>query len=522
MPSPAYGQFSSASVEGFIPVTPSIVPVTAGPISPIVDPKSPEYIKGQIEASLGSARLTTAFVGNIADGITDELLGNMFSACGEVKKWKRVLDVAGTPKTFGFLEFASAEGLLRLLRLLPNILLMGKNLNIKVDDQTKEYLGKFENAVQGYEATHKDSPNLSSTLEDDLKALEEINLYLKQKNLTSGMQFIEDKVRELTSGPSKEPQAPIAMEMPVQPASYRQPKESEQRASLTGWETSGYREREKRWEKREEEMERNRQQQQTRENERAERDKREKERLLQSLQTFDDSAYFLLTLEHLSVKERSIERKLASLNVSQFYMERSHWRERRRRELQKQLEFDAREAQREVEREVPSSRVNKVLGSASGEALGKRQQFSDGSQFGSKRQRIPLVTIEYDYAELISAGYDPESAKEKLLELKKEKIKKLVERIPVDRDALFQWDLDWDLVDINKALAWIDRNLDNVPGIRDKQTLASWLERKLLNQSSPLETVRSLELPQEEAELFVMRLWRYLVYESEARAYNLN
>lgn len=496
-------------------------PAVAPPVlSSTLDPKSPEYIKGQIEASLGSARLTTAFVGNIADGITDELLGNMFSACGEVKKWKRVLDVAGTPKTFGFLEFASAEGLLRLLRLLPNILLMGKTLNIKVDEQTKEYLGKFEQAVQTYEATHKDSPNLSMTLEDDLKALEEINLLLKQRNLTSGMQFIEDKVRELTSGPKEKEQ--IVVEMPAPQAPTKQTKEREQRASLTGWETSGYREREKRWEKREEEMERIRHEQELRENERIERDKKEKERILENLRTFDDSAYFLLALEHLSVKDRSIERKLASLNVSQFYMERSLWRERRRRELQKQLEYDGREAQREAEREDATSRVDRVLGSASGETLGKRSQFPDVPRFGSKRQRVPLVTVEYDYAELISAGYDPESAKEKLQSLKKEKIKKLVERIPIDRDALFKWDLDWDLVDINKAMAWIDRNLDNVPGITDKGILMTRLERKLLNQSDPTEIVQSLELHKDDAELFAMRLWRYLVYESEARAYNLN
>src|SRR5690606_28464829 len=111
----------------------------------------------------------------------------------------------GIPKSFGFIEFALAEGLLKLLRLLKDVPLFGKNLNMKTDDATREFLEKYNNAVKEYQASHPEAPQLAFTLEDDLRVLEELNILFKKRNFTPAMQFVEKKVQELTVGPVEEP-----------------------------------------------------------------------------------------------------------------------------------------------------------------------------------------------------------------------------------------------------------------------------------------------------------------------------
>lgn len=48
--------------------------------------------------------------------------------CGPVKSWKRFQASDGTPKGFGFCEFESAEGVLRVLRLLSKFNIDGQEL----------------------------------------------------------------------------------------------------------------------------------------------------------------------------------------------------------------------------------------------------------------------------------------------------------------------------------------------------------------------------------------------------------
>ncbi|KAJ3012187.1 UNVERIFIED_CONTAM: hypothetical protein HDU68_001335, partial [Siphonaria sp. JEL0065] len=92
-------------------------------------------------------KLTTAFVGNIADGIEDKWLEALFKNCGDVKSWNRVVNTSGAPLSFGFITFESAQSLHTLLHavarerraapggpLVPNpIPLKGKKLVVKID-----------------------------------------------------------------------------------------------------------------------------------------------------------------------------------------------------------------------------------------------------------------------------------------------------------------------------------------------------------------------------------------------------
>lgn len=48
------------------------------------------------------------------------------------------------PRAFGYCKFENAEGVLRAVRLLNDFELDGKNLLVKVDDNTKKYLEEYQ------------------------------------------------------------------------------------------------------------------------------------------------------------------------------------------------------------------------------------------------------------------------------------------------------------------------------------------------------------------------------------------
>jgi len=60
---------------------------------------------------------------------TDSII--FFKLCGTIKTWKRPQDLStGTPTSFGFYEFESAEGVLRALRLLTKLNIDGQELKV--------------------------------------------------------------------------------------------------------------------------------------------------------------------------------------------------------------------------------------------------------------------------------------------------------------------------------------------------------------------------------------------------------
>ncbi len=472
---------------------------------PIMELSADDQLRLQIENTLGCAKLTTAYVGNIADGVTDELLKTMFSVCGPVKRWKRLLDATGTPKSFGFIEFVLAEGLSRLLRLLKDVPLLGKSLNIKTDDQTRDYMAKYQGAIKVYQARQPEAPQLAFTLEEDIRILEELNALFKRRNFTPAMQFIETKVQELTVGPSEEPA--IVIEHPKSKSEEEgKPKEKIKKPSLTGWETAGYRDRERRWEIREANMAKTRAQDVEREMHREERDRIEREKLISWIKDFDDSAFFLLALDKLTLKDdRSVERRLASYNAPSFYMDREKWRERRYRDRRKQEEFDERDEIRERDRTEEDHSM---------------KRSSSVVETKSKRPRPALVPINYTYDELIDVGHDAESAITKLAELKKNKVKNLIAMIPTEEADLFAWDMDWEMIEVEKIRGWIKKNVEAWPEVKEKAILSEDLELWVKDRLPPRQMLQNMDgLPN--ADLFMMRLWRFLVYETEATAYGL-
>ena len=90
-----------------------------------------------------TARSTKVYIGKIPSGISDYFMEQLFLRCGPINSWTRCLDSSGKPMPYGFIEFQTVEGMLRCLRLLNGMQLMGNKLVVRVDFQTEFFIKEW-------------------------------------------------------------------------------------------------------------------------------------------------------------------------------------------------------------------------------------------------------------------------------------------------------------------------------------------------------------------------------------------
>lgn len=130
-----------------------------------------------------------------------------------------------------------------------------------------------------------------------------------------------------------------------------------------------------------------------------------------------------------------------------------------------------------------------------------------------KRKLVPL-----DYT-------DKKEEESKAVEEKKKNIRQLIERIPTDKDDLFSFHLDWAVVDNHlmekRIRPWINKKIIEYIG-EPEPTLVDFICSKVLAGSSPQAILDDVQMVlDEEAEVFVVKMWRLLVYEVEAKKLGL-
>jgi RNA-binding protein 25 len=140
-----------------------------------------------------------------------------------------------------------------------------------------------------------------------------------------------------------------------------------------------------------------------------------------------------------------------------------------------------------------------------------------------KRKLVPL-----DYSEDKKAKKDGEKKSEESLksqEEKKKHIKSLIEKIPTEKDALFAYQLDWTAIDNNlmerKIRPWINKKIIEYIG-EPEPTLVDFICSKVLAGSQPQVILQDVQMVlDEEAEVFVVKMWRLIIYEVEAKKLGL-
>jgi len=120
---------------------------------------------------------------------------------------------------------------------------------------------------------------------------------------------------------------------------------------------------------------------------------------------------------------------------------------------------------------------------------------------------------------------EPASTKPLTAEEKKKQIKQLIERIPTAKDELFAFDLIWDMVDSTlmekRIKPWINKKIIEYIG-EEEQSLVEYICTKVVAKSTPTTILEDVQMVlDDEAEVFVVKMWRLLVYETEAKAKGL-
>ncbi|CAJ2647572.1 unnamed protein product [Trifolium pratense] len=144
---------SRPPVAGIPPLRPIIPPVVRPVVPPSVTPAEKQH--------------TTVYIGKISPTVENEFMLSLLKLCGNIKSWKRPQDLSsGTPKSFGFYEFETAEGVLRALRLLTKLNIDGQELMINVDEAMRNYLERY---VQKKTEDSKEKETQATEVEKDDK-----------------------------------------------------------------------------------------------------------------------------------------------------------------------------------------------------------------------------------------------------------------------------------------------------------------------------------------------------------------
>ncbi|XP_077117957.1 RNA-binding protein 25 isoform X3 [Ranitomeya variabilis] len=140
----------------------------------------------------------------------------------------------------------------------------------------------------------------------------------------------------------------------------------------------------------------------------------------------------------------------------------------------------------------------------------------DSDEVPRKRKLVPL-----DY------GDDDKSAAKNNVntEEKRKHIKSLIEKIPTAKPELFAYPLDWSIVDTTlmerRIRPWINKKIIEYIG-EEEATLVDFVCSKVMAHSSPQSILDDVAMVlDEEAEVFIVKMWRLLIYETEAKKIGL-
>lgn len=175
-----------------------------------------------------------------------------------------------------------------------------------------------------------------------------------------------------------------------------------------------------------------------------------------------------------------------------------------------------------------------ATGSPSQPNAGKRKKLPVDSVFDKfddeeadeqprKRKLVPL-----DYDDDKSPGVDGAGLagmKGANSEEKRKHIKSLIEKIPTAKPDLFSYPLDWSMVDTTlmerRVRPWINKKIIEYIG-EEEPTLVDFVCSKVMAHGTPQGILDDVAMVlDEEAEVFIVKMWRLLIYETEAKKIGL-
>ncbi|KAI8881728.1 hypothetical protein K501DRAFT_252596 [Backusella circina FSU 941] len=491
-------------------------------------------------------KMTTLFVGAIAAGISDEWIEKLLETCGKLTNWKRVKDQSGKPKGFGFATYEDPDSVLCALRVLSGEKTEGvvlkatdgsgveKKLIVKADDNVRNYLENYEKsraAVQGeaekdmqiYDTIQKHMASITAgldptdTLNRDLAAFKE---RAAQRDLRHD--YSPERKHRRGSGPRrdfKETKEMTDEEM-----------EKKRREKHDRDVENAYRQREKRFEMRESSRVREHEKDLKRERDEEENEARDRVYWAERLANWDDQVEM----------EKGEEI---------YYIDRSRWRKMREAITRRENERDEEDRRREVyeveqekrraEEEEKQKKESRVLTRETD--LGKialkptKLNFNlpikrnanlgggdddDDDEDGNKKRRV-LIPLDYSDIEMQQTEELPEISAEE----RAKRVKALIDSIPSSQQDLWSYQVKWDELDEelveSKLHPFVSKKIVEVVGM-EEDDLVNFILDFIRKHKGPDALVTELEVTlDEEALVFVMKLWRALIFETERKAAKL-
>ena len=148
---------------------------------------------------------------------------------------------------------------------------------------------------------------------------------------------------------------------------------------------------------------------------------------------------------------------------------------------------------------------------------------SNGPQL--KRARLTSLQNELESSRRTTASSDLHGSLMSSEERKKA-VKKLVESIPTDRDELFAYNIDWEQLDENlmekRIKPWINKKIIEYIG-EEEQTLNDFICSKIREKTKAEKLLEEVKvILEDDAELFIKKMWRLIVYETESKRCGLS
>ena len=109
---------------------------------PVIPILFPSFIFGSQDQTPVGERCKI-WIGKIPEGISETFMKKLLECCGQVTSWRRVTNSLGKLNSFGFCEYSTVESILKCLRLLNGYPLLGSELQVKIGNDTEEYLKKW-------------------------------------------------------------------------------------------------------------------------------------------------------------------------------------------------------------------------------------------------------------------------------------------------------------------------------------------------------------------------------------------
>lgn len=154
----------------------------------------------------------------------------------------------------------------------------------------------------------------------------------------------------------------------------------------------------------------------------------------------------------------------------------------------------------------------------------------DDDDILAKKKKLPLpertLTAKEDPLQkllrnTIEPGKDKSGKEKGGGEEKRKHIKSMIDKIPTSKEELFAYPIDSSLVDnvlMEKRIRpWINKKIIEYIG-EPEPTLVDFICSKVLVGSEPQSLLNDVQMVlDDEAEVFVVKMWRLLIYEIEAK-----